>query len=55
MVFFFFFFLGARSSYQRSVVNPKGMEAIAALNALIFNKETSFFDIILEGDALQIV
>jgi ribonuclease HI len=41
--------------FQQLVVDPKGAEAIAALHALIFCKEVEFFDIILEGDALQIV
>ncbi|XP_062170937.1 uncharacterized protein LOC133876697 [Alnus glutinosa] len=49
-------FLGACSFSQQLVVDPKGAEAIAALNALLFSKEAvGFFDIILEGDALQIV
>jgi len=49
------FFLGACNFSQRLAVDPKGAEAIASLNALILSKEVGFFDIILEGDTLQIV
>lgn len=49
-------FLGARSSTQKLVMDPKVIEVIADLSAVMFNKEVSFFFyVIFKGDALQIV
>jgi hypothetical protein len=36
------FFLGARSFSRQLMVDPKGAEAIVALNALLFKKEVGF-------------
>jgi len=47
--------LGAKSAYKKIYVEPAMAEAMAALEACLFCKEVGFFDIILEGDALQIV
>jgi len=47
--------LGAKSAYNKISVEPVIDEAMAALEACLFCKEVGFFDIILEGDALQIV
>jgi hypothetical protein len=37
------------------MIDPHGAEAIATLAAVLFSKEVGFFDVIFEGDALQIV
>jgi hypothetical protein len=49
------YFLGARSFTQQIEVESKVAEAIAALSAVMFSKEVSFFYVILEGNALQII
>jgi hypothetical protein len=37
------------------MIDPHEAEAIATLAAVLFSKEVGFFDVIFEGDALQIV
>lgn len=49
------FILATRSTTQRIVLEPIVAEALAALHAVILSKEIGFSDIILEGDALQII
>jgi hypothetical protein len=48
-------FLGARAVTKSVVVTPKVAEAMAALEAVLFSKAASFFEVILEGDAKQVV
>lgn len=47
--------LWGRSVTHKLVVDPIGAEAIAALTAVLFSMEVGFFEVIFEGDALQIV
>jgi ribonuclease HI len=47
--------LGAKSTYQQIVVDPKVVEVMAALNAVQFCKEVGFLDVMLEGDASQVI
>jgi len=49
------FILATRSTTQRIVLEPIVVEVVATLHAVIFSKEIGFSDIILEGDALQII
>jgi hypothetical protein len=48
-------FLGAKSTYQQIVVDPKVVEVMAALNAVQFCKEVGFLDVMFEGDASQVI
>jgi hypothetical protein len=45
----------ARSTTQVISIDPTMVEAWATLQALLFCREIGLFDIILEGDAMQIV
>jgi hypothetical protein len=47
--------LGAKSLTEKVVAIPKLAEAMAAYEAVVFCKEVGFYDIILEGDAKQVV
>lgn len=47
--------LGAKSLTKMVVVVPKLAEAMAAYKAMVFCKEVGFYEIILEGDAKQVV
>lgn len=47
--------LAARSVTTSILIDPTIAEAWAALHAIIFVKEIGMFDIILEGDAKQVV
>lgn len=47
--------LSTRSTKQVSIMDQTMTEAWAALQALLFSKEIGFFDVILDGDALQIM
>jgi hypothetical protein len=47
--------LGARAITKLAMGVPKVAEAMATLEAELFCKEFSFFGVILEGDAKQIV
>jgi hypothetical protein len=49
------FILAARSSTHTICVDPTMVEAWIALQAVIFSKDIGLYDIILEGDAKQIV
>lgn len=42
-------FLGAKVSYQRSIVEPKMAEAISAHRPVLFAKEMGFTDVFFEG------
>jgi hypothetical protein len=48
-------FMGARAITTLAMGVPKVAEAMAVLGAVLFCKEVGFFDVILEGDAKQIV
>jgi ribonuclease HI len=48
-------FLGARAITKKFVGSPKLAETMATLAAVLFCKEASFFEVILEGDAKQVV
>jgi len=48
-------FLGARCIRKPFLVEPKIAEAMAALWAVIFCKEVGFFEVVFEGDSLQVV
>jgi ribonuclease HI len=47
--------LGAKSLTEKVVAIPKLAEAMAAYKAVVFCKEVGFYEIILEGDAKQVV
>jgi hypothetical protein len=47
--------LGARSITIACITDSTAAEAIAALYATNFCKKLGYFDVIMEGDALQIV
>jgi ribonuclease HI len=47
--------LGAKSLTKKVVAVPKLAEAMAAYEAVIFCKDVGFYEIILEGDAKQVV
>jgi hypothetical protein len=48
-------FFGARSIHFQLQVAPKMVETMAAYYAVQFCREVGFFDVILEGDASQVV
>jgi hypothetical protein len=48
-------FLGGRCISKQLRVDPLMAEAMAAMEAVIFSRETSFFYAIFEGDSLQVV
>jgi hypothetical protein len=48
-------FLGARAVTKMVVAKPKVAEAMAAPEAILFSKESGFFEVILEGEAMQVV
>lgn len=48
-------FLGAKTIFKHMVVDPKGVEVMAALNAVQFCNEVGFFNVSLEGDALAVI
>lgn len=48
-------FLGIRAITKNVVTNPKVAEAMAALEAILFCKQAGFFNVLLEGDAKQVV
>jgi hypothetical protein len=48
-------FLGAKCIHLQMLVDPKVAKAMAALHAILFSKDIGFFDVIFEGDALQVV
>jgi ribonuclease HI len=48
-------FLGAKCMFCPLAVDPTMAEAMATTHAVIFSKEVGFFDVIFEGDALQVV
>lgn len=48
-------FLGARCIRKPFLVEPKIAEAMAALWAVLFYKEVSFFEVVFEGDSVQVV
>jgi len=41
-------FLGARCFTQKLLIDPHGVEAIAALAAVLFSKDVGFFDVALQ-------
>jgi len=47
--------LVAQSTTRQFIVEPLFAEALAALHVVIFSKEIGFTQIMLEGDAIQIV
>jgi ribonuclease HI len=47
--------LGARAVTKPVVAPPKVAEAMAALEAVLFCKAWGFFEVILEGDAKQVI
>jgi ribonuclease HI len=48
-------FLGARAITKKIVTTRNVAEAMAALEAILFCKQTGFFNVLLEGDAKQVV
>jgi len=48
-------FLGARAITKKVVTTPNVAEAMAALEAILFCKQAGFFNVLLEGDAKQVV
>jgi hypothetical protein len=49
------FLLGAKCVHLKLLVDPKVAEVMAALHAILFSREVGFFDVVFEGDALQVV
>jgi len=49
------FCMGARSITQQVRTDPKTAEIMAALQAMQFSKDASFWEVIFEGDATQVV
>ncbi len=49
------FLLGAKCVHLNLLVDPKVAEVMAALHAILFSREVGFFDVVFEGDALQVV
>jgi ribonuclease HI len=47
--------LGSKSLTKKVVTAPKLVEAMIAYEAVVFCKEVGFYEIILEGDAQQVV
>jgi len=47
--------VGAKCSYRRQSFTPDTAEMCAALEAVVFCKEAGFRDVIMEGDALNVV
>jgi hypothetical protein len=48
-------FLGARAIMKKVVTTPNVVEAMAALEAILFCKQAGFFNVLLEGDAKQVI
>jgi ribonuclease HI len=48
-------FMGARAIAKKVVGSPELAETMVAFEAVLFCKEAGFFDILLEGDAKQVV
>lgn len=48
-------FLGSKCSFQRIMVDPKMVEMMSALHAVEFGVAGGWFDIVFEGDSLQVV
>jgi ribonuclease HI len=48
-------FMGARAITKKVIGSPKLAEIMVALEAVLFCKECGFFEVILEGDAKQVV
>jgi hypothetical protein len=47
--------MGAACKYQKVIVEPKMAEVMAALFAISFCREVGFFEVMFEGDVLQVV
>jgi len=47
--------LGAKSVTKELITDSATVEAMAALSAMYFCREVGFFDVILEGDAKQVL
>jgi len=47
--------MGARSITLQAKTDPKTAERMAALEAIQFSKEASFWDVIFKGDAAQVI
>jgi hypothetical protein len=47
-------FFGAKCMYCPLACDPTMAEAIAATHAVLFSKDVGFFDVIFEGNALQV-
>jgi len=46
--------MGVACKYQKVIVEPKMAEVMAALFAISFCREVGFFEVMFEGDALQV-